>query len=129
MKWTNRWNLYSNIINTGMPFTGYLANCTTCCLLGAAFILMKNVCYFSGINHGPVIAGVIGAQKPQYDIWGNTVNVASRMDSTGILDKIQVSLFFVLLFKLVPSVLEAWPASLLNKRINERISPPTHIRE
>ena len=33
---------------------------------------------------------MIGAQKPQYDIWGNTVNVASRMDSTGVLDKIQV---------------------------------------
>uniref|UniRef100_A0A4W3I4U6 Adenylate cyclase type 2 n=1 Tax=Callorhinchus milii TaxID=7868 RepID=A0A4W3I4U6_CALMI len=44
-----------------------------------------------GINHGPVIAGVIGAQKPQYDIWGNAVNVASRMDSTGVLGKIQVT--------------------------------------
>ena len=46
-----------------------------------------------GINIGPVVAGVIGARKPQYDIWGNAVNVASRMDSTGLLDKIQVSNF------------------------------------
>ncbi|KAL4642212.1 adenylate cyclase type 2-like isoform X1 [Arapaima gigas] len=44
-----------------------------------------------GINHGPVIAGVIGARKPQYDIWGNTVNVASRMETTGQLGKIQVT--------------------------------------
>ncbi|KAM4614475.1 LOW QUALITY PROTEIN: adenylate cyclase type 7 [Discoglossus pictus] len=44
-----------------------------------------------GINHGPVIAGVIGAKKPQYDIWGNTVNVASRMETTGELGKIQVT--------------------------------------
>ncbi|XP_077356482.1 adenylate cyclase type 2 isoform X2 [Festucalex cinctus] len=44
-----------------------------------------------GINQGPVIAGVIGADKPQYDIWGNSVNVASRMDSTGVLDRIQVT--------------------------------------
>lgn len=39
---------------------------------------------------GPVVAGVIGARKPQYDIWGNTVNVASRMDSTGVPERIQV---------------------------------------
>ena len=51
---------------------------------------LKNGFFFEGINIGPVVAGVIGARKPQYDIWGNAVNVASRMDSTGVLDKIQV---------------------------------------
>lgn len=53
-------------------------------------LIMPPCCLCTGINHGPVIAGVIGAHKPQYDIWGNSVNVASRMDSTGVLDKIQV---------------------------------------
>lgn len=47
-----------------------------------------------GINVGPVVAGVIGARRPQYDIWGNTVNVASRMDSTGVQGKIQVEISF-----------------------------------
>ena len=36
---------------------------------------------------------MIGSQKPLYDIWGDTVNVASRMDSTGVRTKIQVGHF------------------------------------
>lgn len=44
-----------------------------------------------GINLGPVTAGVIGASKPQYDIWGNTVNVASRMETTAEPNKIQIT--------------------------------------
>jgi len=37
-----------------------------------------------------VIAGVVGAQKPFYDVWGNTVNMASRLEYSGELGKIQV---------------------------------------
>ncbi|XP_071529549.1 adenylate cyclase type 8-like [Panulirus ornatus] len=43
-----------------------------------------------GISHGPLVGGVIGAKKPVFDVWGNTVNEASRMDSTGANDNIQI---------------------------------------
>lgn len=45
-----------------------------------------------GISHGEVTAGVVGAQKPLYDIWGDAVNMASRMDTTGVPGKIQVTM-------------------------------------
>ncbi|HEY8872084.1 MAG TPA: adenylate/guanylate cyclase domain-containing protein [Stellaceae bacterium] len=44
-----------------------------------------------GIHTGAVIAGVIGTSKFAYDLWGHTVNVASRMESTGLPGAIQVS--------------------------------------
>jgi class 3 adenylate cyclase len=44
-----------------------------------------------GINTGSVVAGVIGLKKFSYDLWGDAVNVASRMESHGVIDKIQVS--------------------------------------
>jgi class 3 adenylate cyclase len=44
-----------------------------------------------GIHSGPVVAGVIGLNKFSFDLWGDTVNVASRMESTGIPGEIQIS--------------------------------------
>jgi class 3 adenylate cyclase len=44
-----------------------------------------------GINSGPVIAGVVGTKKFAYDIWGDTVNVASRMESMGKPGEVNIS--------------------------------------
>lgn len=44
-----------------------------------------------GISSGEVMAGVVGASQVHYDIWGNAVNMASRMDSTGSSGYIQVT--------------------------------------
>jgi len=44
-----------------------------------------------GINCGPAVAGIVGRQKFHYDVWGDTVNLASRMESHGLPDRIQVT--------------------------------------
>ena len=55
---------------------------------------LKNASGFQvriGINSGPVIAGIVGVKKYAYDIWGDTVNTASRMEQNSELGKINVS--------------------------------------
>ncbi len=44
-----------------------------------------------GINTGPLVAGVIGEKKFAYDVWGDTVNTASRMESSGEIEKVNIS--------------------------------------
>lgn len=51
----------------------------------------QNLSIRIGINTGPVIAGIIGTKKFIYDLWGDTVNIASRMESHGIPGSIQVT--------------------------------------
>jgi adenylate cyclase len=44
-----------------------------------------------GIHSGPVVAGIIGRNKFIYDVWGDTVNIASRLEANGLPNRIQVS--------------------------------------
>jgi adenylate cyclase len=64
-----------------------------------------------GINSGPLVAGVIGRKKFIYDLWGDTVNVASRMESQGVSGRVQVSR---LTYELIRDDFECEPQSTLS---------------
>ena len=44
-----------------------------------------------GVHSGPVVAGIVGVKKFAYDIWGDTVNIASRMENSGEAGKVNIS--------------------------------------
>ncbi len=62
-------------------------------MLGTSFTWPNgdHVMFRIGIHSGPIVAGIVGTKRLQYDIWGDTVNVASRMESTSEAGRIHVS--------------------------------------
>lgn len=76
-----------DIVLAALEFQKFmLANKIELSALGLRFFELR-----IGIHTGPVVAGIVGIKKFAYDIWGDTVNIASRMESSGEIGKVNIS--------------------------------------
>ncbi len=76
-----------DVVNAALEIRDFIAE-------GKARKIAAGLPYFEiriGVHTGPVVAGIVGVKKFQYDIWGDTVNTASRLESSGDVGKVNIS--------------------------------------
>ncbi|MEZ4788988.1 MAG: adenylate/guanylate cyclase domain-containing protein [Flavobacteriales bacterium] len=77
----------TDVINAALEIRDFIAE-------GKAHKIAAGLPYFEiriGVHTGPVVAGIVGVKKFQYDIWGDTVNTAARMESSGEVGQVNIS--------------------------------------
>lgn len=89
--------------------------------------LLERLTFRIGIHSGPVTAGVIGTQRLQYDVWGDTVNVASRLESTSEPGRIHVSEAFASCLGLRPRYDSSSPSGEETKDVIPNASEEWHV--